>query len=197
MPFAKEFKKNSIIYFDGDHKDHNAFLLKSGICTRTKTSSETEELEVTRLNIGEFFGVKSALGRFRRDETVQIKEKSVVYIFTPGEFEQVIKKNISVIFKILRAFSNELRSIHRAIESTLRGQTFGVSTSEDDKFKEIGDYYFSKKLYMRSLYVYKRCLKIEPNTPYKEEILKKIEDIKELTSSLNEENTSTKINQET
>ena len=194
MPFSKEFKKNSIIYFDGDHKDHNAFLLKSGVCTRTRTSVETEELEVTRLNIGEFFGVKSALGRFMRDETVQIKENSVVYIFSPSEFEQVIKKNISVIFKILRAFSNELRSIHRAIESTLRGQASGTSTSENDKFKEIGDYYFSKKLYMRSLYVYKRCLEIEPNTPYKEELLKKIEDVKELAPL--QESSSSTTNQE-
>ena len=180
MPTVRQFKQDSIIYFEGDTKDHNAFLLKSGLCTRTKVSAETGSLEVSRVAVGEFFGVKSVLGKFMRDETIHVKEACVVYIFAPNEFEGVIKAHQNVLFKMLRAFSNELRSIHRALEVALKGEVSDSSFSSTENLREIGDHYYARKAHSRALYAYNKYLELESESPFKAELVEKIATIKDI-----------------
>ncbi len=158
MPQVRTYKKGSIIYFDGETKNNFAYLLKSGACTRTKLAPETVQPERTRVNVGEFFGIKAALGVLQRDEMIQVSADSVVYVFTPKEFEDVIKKNVSIIFKMLKAFSNELRRIHKAIENLLHTDGSGGSNPESGLLG-IGTYYLSQKKYRQAKYAFEKFLK--------------------------------------
>jgi CRP-like cAMP-binding protein len=118
MPRARQYAAKSIVYFAGTADDH-VFILKSGHLLSTGTDIETGEDTTKQIKPGEFFGVKSALGHFSREETIQVLDDSQVVELTVPEFEQLITSSDQLIIKMLKAFSNELRMLHRKTESIL------------------------------------------------------------------------------
>jgi tetratricopeptide (TPR) repeat protein len=182
MPQVRTYKKGSVIYFDGESKNNFAFLLKSGVLTRTKLSPESVQPERTKLVVGEFFGIKAALGILPRDETIQVATDGVVFLFTPKEFEDVIKKNVSIIFKMLKAFSNELRRIHMAIENFMHTDGDAGGGDSASGLFGIGQYYFNQKSYAHSLYAFEKYLKHFSGGPDAEEAKSQIALIKEIQS---------------
>lgn len=159
MPQLRQYKSGSIIYFEGERKSNFAFLLKQGKCTRSKLSLQTGLMESSPLVEGEFFGIKAAMGILPRDETIRVSSDAIIYIFTPHEFVEIISKNVSIIFKMLKAFSNELRNIHHAIEDILKKES---DVSEDEgyaaKLNNIGLYYLKKQSYPQAKYIFQKLL---------------------------------------
>ncbi len=66
---------------------------------------------------GEFFGVKSALGKYPREETAQTIGETSVLVLRPADFERLILKNVNIVRKMLRVFSNQLRRIHKMVQA--------------------------------------------------------------------------------
>ena len=122
MPKAITYKKGSIIYFEGD-KDERIFILQKGALSATLTDVATGELYGEEIRPGEFFGTKSALGRFPREETVSVLVDSVCIAMTVAEFEQNFSTNKTVIMKMMRVFSSQLRQIHHQTEALLNKGT--------------------------------------------------------------------------
>lgn len=118
MPKAMQYTKGSIIYFSGD-RDDRIFILQQGLIVLTATDIETDSPQTEHVKRGEFFGVKSALGHFPREETATVIADSIVIVLTVAEFEKTFSENKAVIMKMLRVFSNQLRAIHRKTESIL------------------------------------------------------------------------------
>ncbi|MDH4129729.1 MAG: cyclic nucleotide-binding domain-containing protein, partial [Spirochaetota bacterium] len=77
MAFTRNYKAGAIIFFEGD-KGEEIFVLKSGAVTLTYRSIESPSYITEILKIGDFFGVKSAIGHFKREETAQVKEDATV-----------------------------------------------------------------------------------------------------------------------
>ena len=128
MPKAMSYTKGSIIYFSGD-KDERIFILQKGLIVLTSTEAETGQTATECVKEGEFFGVKSALGRFPRDETATVAVDSSVISMSVPEFEQLFSSNKQVIMKMLKVFSKQLRSVHKKIESILgNGATVNLET---------------------------------------------------------------------
>lgn len=122
------YTKGSIIYFSGD-KDERIFILQKGFIVLTSTEAETGQTVTEYVKEGEFFGVKSALGRFPRDETATVAVDSRVISMSVPEFEQLFSSNKQVIMKMLKVFSKQLRSVHKKIESILgNGATVNLET---------------------------------------------------------------------
>ena len=122
------YTKGSIIYFSGD-KDERIFILQKGFIVLTSTEAETGQTVTEYVKEGEFFGVKSALGRFPRDETATVAVDSSVISMSVPEFEQLFSSNKQVIMKMLKVFSKQLRSVHKKIESILgNGATVKLET---------------------------------------------------------------------
>lgn len=122
------YTKGSIIYFSGD-KDERIFILQKGFIVLTSTEAETGQTVTEYVKEGEFFGVKSALGRFPRDETATVAVDSSVISMPVPEFEQLFSSNKQVIMKMLKVFSKQLRSVHKKIESILgNGATVNLET---------------------------------------------------------------------
>lgn len=118
MPKSVSFTKGSVIYFAGDIDDR-VFILQKGNAVATSDDVETKLPVTEQIKNGEFFGVKSALGHFPREETVTTPEDSLCISMTVQEFEKIFSSNKQVIMKMLRVFSKQLRQIHSKTEAIL------------------------------------------------------------------------------
>ncbi|HOQ13094.1 MAG TPA: cyclic nucleotide-binding domain-containing protein [Spirochaetota bacterium] len=97
---TRTYKSGSIIYFEGDKSEY-IYILKSGRVFLTYTKVDTGEEVKEEVRQGEFFGVKSALGRYPREETAQTVGETIVVILTLADFERMILRNVNIVRKML------------------------------------------------------------------------------------------------
>jgi CRP-like cAMP-binding protein len=166
MPKAVQFKPNSVIYFAGD-VDDRVFLLQKGRIALTSTDIETGKQVTEYIKEGEFFGVKSALGHFPREESVMVISESNVLSFSTAEFEAFAQSNTRIIMKMLKVFSNQLRHIHRQIESLLHSEE---QTNPDDGMFSVANCFFQSQQYKAASEVAVRYLKLYPAGKHAQEM---------------------------
>jgi TolA-binding protein len=177
-PKAVQYRANSIIYFKGDTSD-KVYLLNSGKVSLNSIDIETGQELHDLIKMGEFFGVKSGLGRYPREETAVVLQDSSVMAFTPAEFEQLAAKNTRIITKMLKVFSNQLRRIHKQVQTLL------VSDAQENPetgLYRIGEYYLKNKRYGQALHAFKRYLVYYPTGAYADEVTNKIVQAEEFVS---------------
>jgi TolA-binding protein len=116
----------------------------------------------TPLAAGEFFGVKSALGRYIREETAFAVDDTAVIVFTIPEFEQFAMTNTQIVMKMLKVFSHQLQLIHRQLAEL----TGGDDTRPDAGLFRVGEYYLGGKHYSQARYVFNRYLTYYPAGKY-------------------------------
>lgn len=162
MPRAMSFKANSVIYFNGDVSDR-IFILKSGKISLTGTDIETGQEVHDYIQTGEFFGVKSALGKYPREENAVVLSDSNVIVFSVPEFEKLVSTNTRIIMKMLRVFSNQLRRIHTKVRNLLATEE---QLDPQTGLFNIAEYYMKKKRYAQALYAYNRYLTYYPAGTY-------------------------------
>ncbi len=169
----RKYKSGSIIYFEGDKSEY-IYILKNGrvILTSVKLDSGEEVKEDVRQ--GEFFGVKSSLGRYPREETAQVIGDTEVLIMNPSDFERLILRNVTVVLKMLRVFSNQLRRIHKIVRSVLGDES--EIKPEVELFK-IGEYYFKAGFFPHARYAFKRYLEYYPDQNYAKAAMERIKSI--------------------
>ncbi|MBN2535625.1 MAG: tetratricopeptide repeat protein [Spirochaetales bacterium] len=165
-PKSITYKPNSIIYFKGDIADR-IFILNNGKVSLNYINIETGQELHEFIKTGEFFGVKSALGRYPREETALVLLDSNVIAFTIDEFEQLVSKNTRVIIKMLKVFSNQLRRIHKQVQNLLYKDD---QINSETGLYRIGLYYFKSKKYSQALYVFHRYLVYYPSGKYSEDV---------------------------
>lgn len=153
MPKAINYKANSVIYFTSDVADR-VFLLKSGNIALTYIDIETDTQVTDYIKTGEFFGVKSVLGNYPREESAIVLTDSVVYAFTGHEFEAFASGNPRIILQMIKVFSKQLRKVHAQIKS-LTEEISGTSSednpqlavSNDDGLFSVAQAFFNSKHY--------------------------------------------------
>jgi len=177
-PKAVQYRANSIIYFKGDQSER-IFLLNSGKVSLSYVDIETGQEVRDLIKVGEFFGVKSALGRYIREETAVVLQDAAAMVFSVPEFEQVASKNTRIITKMLKVFSNQLRRIHRQVQNLMVSDE--QVNPETGLFK-IGEYYMNNKRYGQALHAYKRYLVYYPSGAYATDVTNKIMQAEEFVS---------------
>jgi TolA-binding protein len=170
-----QYNANSIIFFKGDVSDR-VFLLNSGKVTLNYTDIETGHEFHDLIKTGEFFGVKSALGRYPREETAQVLMESAVIAFTVPEFEQLAMQNMRIIMKMLKVFSNQLRKVHKQVQNLIYTEE---QIKPESGLYGIGDYYLKNKRYSQALYAFKRYLTYYPSGRYSAAVTQKIQQAEE------------------
>ena len=168
-----QYTKGSIVYFSGD-KDERIFILQKGILVLTSIDIESNQPVTEQVKSGEFFGVKSALGHFPREETATVLTDTTCIVLTVQEFEQIFSGNKPVMMKMLRVFSNQLRQIHKKTEAILNnidedGQTGMIAVAKS---------FYDDEQYISCCDVCIKFLSIYPNTPKKDEVAKLYADAK-------------------
>lgn len=167
MPKLVNFSKGSIVYFEDD-KDDKIYILQSGTIILTSIDPETKITVTNQVKPGEFFGVKSALGRFPREETATVLQDSQVIALSVPEFEKNFSGNKQIIMKMLRVFSAQLRQIHKRIEQILN------STPESPQagMLAVAKSFFEDEEFVSCYDVCLKYLKRFPQSPYIEHVKK-------------------------
>jgi CRP-like cAMP-binding protein len=170
---TRQYKAGSIVYFEGDKSEY-IYVLKVGKVLLTYIRPESGEEIKEDIRPGEFFGVKSSLGRYPREETAQTLSDAVVLQLRLDDFERIVLTNVQLVKKMLRVFSNQLRRIGRAVREVL-GET-SVLNPEAELFK-IGEYYYRNGRAEQAIYAYKKYLEYYPNTQFSAVSMQRVKDI--------------------
>ncbi|MCF0242491.1 MAG: Crp/Fnr family transcriptional regulator [Treponema sp.] len=173
MPKAIPYSKGSIIYFEGD-RDERIFILQHGTVLLSSTDIESGQAVSEQVKAGEFFGVKSALGHFQREETATVIQDTLAVALTVQEFELMFSNNKALIMKMLRVFSNQLRAIHRKTESILNN----VAEDQQTGMLAVAKAFYDDEMFRSACDVYLKFLKRYPDTSRKDEVSKLYADAK-------------------
>lgn len=175
MPKAINYKANSVIYFSSDVSDR-VFLLKSGNIAITYIDIETDAQVTDYIKTGEFFGVKSVLGNYPREESAMVLTDSVVYAFTGPEFETFAAGNPRIILQMIKIFSKQLRKVHAQIQSLTKdtsseeGENSKSDISNDDGLFSVAEAFFNSRHYNACTEVCRRYAKLYKNGKHINEI---------------------------
>jgi len=157
MPKSHQYFTGSLVYARGDEANR-LFILQSGkvslISLDIETGAEIREL----ISPGEFFGVKSALGHFPREENAIAVADSSAMAFTIPEFEAFAIKNPKIIIKMLKVFSNQIRRVHGQISKLKVGE----EVNPEEGLFRIGMNYLKQKRYAHAKYIFSRYLTLYP-----------------------------------
>ena len=159
MPRPMTYKANSVIYFRGDVSD-KIYILKSGRISLNSIDIESGRETRDYIQTGEFFGVKSGLNKYPREEDAVVLADAQVLLFTVPEFEQVVSANTRIIMKMLKVFSNQLRRMHQKVSTLLAEEE---QADPEAGLFGIGQYYLGKKRYEQALYAFRRYLTYYPS----------------------------------
>lgn len=186
-----QYTKGSIVYFEGD-KDERIFILQKGILVLTTTDVETHQPVTEQVKNGEFFGVKSALGRFPREETATALTDCVTIALTIQEFEQIFSSNKQIIMKMLRVFSNQLRLIHKKTEAILNN----VPEDQQTGMIAVAKSFYNDEEYLSCCDICVKFLSLYPNTSKKDEVAKLYADAKLRNTKIKEKTKSADTSEE-
>ena len=170
---TRGYKSGSIIYFEGDKSEY-IYILKSGRVLLTYTKIDTGEEVKEEVRAGEFFGVKSSLGKYPREETAQTIGETSVLVLTMADFERMILRNVNVVRKMLRVFSNQLRRLNKTVRTVL-GESDNINP--DVQLFKIGEYYFKAGDFNKATYAFKKYMEYYPNTDYSKLAMDRIKTI--------------------
>ena len=160
MPKPFQYRAGSIIYFQGDPAD-KVFIVQNGLVDLVYQNFETGEDIHDIIQSGEFFGVRSTLGRFPREENAVAKQDTSLLSFTINEFENLALANTRLIMQMLKVFSNHLRKVHKRISDMMELKEH--KTPEDGLFS-IGEYFLKNHKNKRAHYIFDRYLTYYPSS---------------------------------
>ena len=80
MSKVVHYKANSIVYFKGDMNEY-VYLLKAGKVDLRYNDIETGAELHDLIQSGEFFSVKSSLGKYPKEETAVVLSNSQIIVF--------------------------------------------------------------------------------------------------------------------
>jgi len=153
MPKSHQYFTGSLAYARGDEANR-IFVLRSGKISLVSIDIETGEEVREPVAPGEFFGVKSALGHFPREENAVAVADSTAMVFSVPEFDAFAVANPSIILKMLKIFSIQLRRVHAQIARLTTSET----VKPDEGLFAIGDKYLKLKRYAHAKYIFKSYL---------------------------------------
>lgn len=162
MPVARNYNGGSIVYFQDDSADE-IYVLQKGRVVLLSTAQDTEEELKEEVQLGEFFGVKSSLGRYPREETAQVIGKTTLLVFKQSEFEQFIMRNTRIIIKMLRVFSKNLRRIHRQVRDILKA---GAPKDPAYELLNVAESFYRSGNIDHAVYAFGKFLDYYPGGPY-------------------------------
>jgi CRP-like cAMP-binding protein len=158
MPKPLQYRSGSLIYFQGDAAD-KVFILQKGAVNLVYQDIETGQDVHDLVQPGEFFGVKSALGRYPREENAIAIADTAIMAFTVPEFETLAMANTRIVMKMLKVFSNQMRRIHRQVSSLMEKE----EANPEAGLFNVGEYYLKNKRFTQAKYVFSRYLTYYPS----------------------------------
>ena len=148
------------------------FIVQSGKVNLSYQDTESGEDQHDLVQPGEFFGVKSALGRYPREENAIAIVDTSIMAFTVPEFEAMAQANTRIIMKMLKVFSNQLRRIHHQVSNLLEKTE---ETPPEMGLFNVGEYYLKNKRFAQAKYVFSRYITYYPSGRHAAQAAKNLE----------------------
>ncbi len=164
MPVNRNYSGGSIVYFQGDRGD-DVYVLQKGRVILISTALDTGEEIKTDVQKGEFFGVKSSLGHYLREETAQVLGATTLLVFKQQEFEQLVLKNTRLIMKMLKVFSRQLRDVHRQVRDILKT---GAAREPSFELMNVAESFFRSGNVDHAVHAFEKYLEHYPGGRYSE-----------------------------
>jgi len=158
MPKPAQYRTGSLLYFQGDPAD-KIYILQTGKISLVYQDIETGVDVRDPVQPGEFFGVKSALGRYAREENAVALSDTTVMVFTVPEFEAVAMANSRIIMKMLKVFSNQMRRVHKQVSKVMAKE----EQEPADGLFNVGEFYLKNKRFSQAKHVFSRYLTFYPS----------------------------------
>jgi len=158
MPKPAQYRSGSLIYFQGDPAD-KIFILQTGKISLVYQDIETGVDVKDSVQPGEFFGVKSALGRYAREENAVALSDTTVLVLTVPEFEAMAMANTRIIMKMLKVFSNQMRRVHKQVSKVMAK----AEQEPADGLYNIGEFYLKNRRFSQAKHVFSRYLTFYPS----------------------------------
>ena len=168
MRETRKYKKGSVIFFEGDERIEDIYVLLEGKVLMKYKNLESLEYVGEFLKAGDFFGVKSALGNHKREETVEVQKDSKLWILKVKEFEDLVSQNVNLGLNMLKGFSTQLRQIGKRV-SDLLSETGQEEPDSEDSLYRMGEYYLRHEKYKESWYVLNKYMECFPDGVHFEE----------------------------
>ncbi|MCL2269803.1 MAG: cyclic nucleotide-binding domain-containing protein [Treponema sp.] len=169
MPKPLQYSNGSLIYYKGEEAE-KIYILQSGKVSLVYTDIETGNDVRHPVEPGEFFGVKSALGHFPREENAIVLSDSTVMSFTVPEFEAMAMLNTRIILKMLKVFSNQMRRTHAQVASLLEVK----EVAPDKGLFAIGEKYLKSKRFDHAKYIFSRYITLYPTGEFAKQAAEKL-----------------------
>jgi len=170
MPKPAQYRSGSLIYFQGDPAD-KIYILQTGKISLVYQDIETGVDVKDSVQPGEFFGVKSALGRYSREENAVALSDTTVMVFTVPEFEAVAMANSRIIMKMLKVFSNQMRRVHKQVSKVMAKE----EQEPAEGLFNIGELYLKNKRFSQSKHVFSRYQTFYPSGKHAIQATKNLE----------------------
>ena len=158
MPKPLQYRSGSVIYFQGDAAE-KIYILQNGKVSLVSQDIETGEDVRDAVQPGEFFGVKSALGRYTREENAIALSDTTIMVFTVPEFEAVATANSRIIMKMLKVFSNQMRRVHKQVSKVMEKE----EEQPADGLFSLGEFYLKNKRFSQARHIFSRYLTYYPS----------------------------------
>jgi len=158
MPKPLQYRSGSLIYFQGDPAE-KIYILQTGKVSLVYQDIETGADVRDPVQPGEFFGVKSALGHYPREENAVALSDTTVMVFTVPEFEAVAMANSRIILKMLKVFSNQMRRVHKQVSKLMAKE----EQPPADGLYNVGEFYLKNKRFSHAKHVFNRYLTFYPS----------------------------------
>ncbi|MCF7884909.1 MAG: Crp/Fnr family transcriptional regulator [Candidatus Marinimicrobia bacterium] len=111
----KHYNKDEMILFE-EESGSNLYLIKSGRVKVTRINSDGDEVILSILGEGEFFGEMAILGGTTRSANVTSLEESEVLRLTRQDFMNLLKSHPDISIYILEEMANRLRKSDQLIK---------------------------------------------------------------------------------
>jgi len=170
MPKPLQYRSGSVIYFQGDPAD-KIFILQNGKVSLGYQDIESGGEIRDSVQPGEFFGVKSALGKYPREENAMALSDTTVMAFTVPEFENVAMANSRIIMKMLKVFSNQMRRVHKHVSRLMAKE----EEPPEDSLFNVGEFYLKNKRFSHAIHVFGRYLTFHPSGKHAVQASKNLE----------------------
>jgi CRP-like cAMP-binding protein len=159
MPKQRKYTEGAIIYLPNE-KSKEIFLIKEGKVRVTYFDIETGEEINKVMGENDFFGLITALGYYKREETVTAITDVMSIVFTPDEFEALVSKNVALLRKFLQHFSHQIRELGSKVKQIISQRE---ALDPADELFNIGEYYQKSKKFEQAVYAYTRYTEYYPN----------------------------------
>ena len=148
----RNYKKNSIIYFENDVANE-IFILRNGRVSLMYDAIHNDKATVNIVKLGEFFGIKSTIGSVPHEETARAEVDSSVIVVKIEDFAQFVENKPEVIIKMMKNFSGQLRKVHQIL-ATLPNNLENTSRSNPMELFNLGEMFHKEKNFSHAIYVY-------------------------------------------